>query len=320
MKKQIEKVTCIGSGVIGTSWALNFAWKNREVAIYDISDAQLDAARWTLDANLQTLKDYQVITDADADKILSHISFTTDMAAALTDTQFVQESGPENYDIKRQIIAQIEANTEPDTVIATSTSGLLITKIAENTEHPERIIGGHPYNPPHLIPLVEIVKGEKSSSEAVQTAYDFYRDLGKEPVVLNKEVSGFISNRLQVAVYREIIDLVNNGVCSLEDTDKALLWGPGLRWGVMGPSLIFHLGAGQAGLGVMLEKQRASFDLRLSEMADWKEMPHSYIDQADAGIAEEIAHLPEQMGKTIPELAQYRDSMLIQLLRLHQKL
>lgn len=320
MKKQIEKVTCIGSGVIGTSWALNFAWKNRKVSIYDITDTQLDAARRTLNTNLQTLKDYQVITDSDADKILSRISFTTDMAAALTDTQFAQESGPENYDIKRQIIAQIEANTEPDTVIATSTSGLLITKIAKNAEHPERIIGGHPYNPPHLIPLVEIVKGEKSSSEAVQTAYDFYQDLGKEPVVLNKEVSGFISNRLQVAVYREIIDLVTNGVCSLEDTDKALLWGPGLRWGVMGPSLIFHLGAGQAGLGVMLEKQRASFNLRLSEMADWKEMPQSYIDQADAGIAEEIAHLPEQMGKTIPELAQCRDSMLIQLLRLHQKL
>ena len=124
----------------------------------------------------------------------------------------------------------------------------------------------------------------------------------------------------KVAVYREIIDLVTNGVCTLEDTDKALLWGPGLRWGVMGPSLIFHLGAGQAGLGIMLEKQRASFDLRLSEMADWKEMPQSYIDQADAGIAEEIDHLPEQMGKTIPELAQYRDAMLIQLLRLHQKL
>ena len=316
----IHRVACVGSGVIGTSWALNFAWKGREVWIYDIGEAQLQAARTALEGNLDTMRSFRLVDESECRQIQERIHYTTEMAQALEHAEFVQESGPESYEIKRKILAQMEEVLPADTVIASSTSGLLITKIAEDARHPERIVGGHPYNPPHLIPLVEIVRGEQSSDEAVTCAAAFYRALGKEPVVLNKEVSGFIANRLQVAVYREAIDLVVNGVCSLEDTDKALLWGPGIRWGIMGPNLIFHLGAGEAGLGTMLERQRESTILRLSQMADWKEMPQAFIDQADAGIAEEIAHLPPEMGKTIPELIRYRDAMLIELLRLHHKL
>ena len=185
---------------------------------------------------------YRLVDESECRQIQERIHYTTEMAQALEHAEFVQESGPESYEIKRKILAQMEEVLPADTVIASSTSGLLITKIAEDARHPERIVGGHPYNPPHLIPLVEIVRGEQSSDEAVTCAAAFYRALGKEPVVLNKEVSGFIANRLQVAVYREAIDLVVNGVCSLEDTDKALLWGPGIRWGIMGPGRRRHRG------------------------------------------------------------------------------
>ena len=316
---KIQKAACVGSGVIGTAWALNFAWKGLTVSVYDIGQPQLDAAQKTMDTNLKTLESYQLLTAEEAQAVKDRVHYTTDLAEALSGAQFIQESGPENYEIKGNILRQIEEYAADDVIIASSTSGLLITQLAQGMNHPERLVGGHPYNPPHLIPLVEIVKGESSSSEAAQTAYDFYKQLGKEPVILNKEVSGFISNRLQVALYREAIDLVVNGVCSIEDVDKAALYGPGLRWGIMGPNLIFHLGAGPAGLGVFVERQRESVNLRLSQMADWKEMPQAFVDMAEDGIREAIEHREPGTGKTYEELVQYRDSMLIELLKLHGK-
>lgn len=316
----INCIACVGSGVIGTSWALSFAWKGKTVRIYDVSEEQLEKSKKIMTGNLETLKSFHLIDNEDCAEILGRVTYTTDMAEALTEVQFVQESGPENYDIKKQILSQIESLVAEDIIIASSTSGLLITEVAANAKHPERVIGGHPYNPPYLIPLVEIIKGSKTADEAAQAAYRFYQEIGKEPVILNKEVSGFISNRLQVAVYREMIDLVENGVCSMEDVDKALVWGPGIRWAIMGANLIFHLGAGEGGLQDMLEKQKESTNLRLSQMADWKEMPESYIAKANERIAEEISHLPEAAGRTIPELSKYRDTMLIEILKLHKKL
>ena len=318
--KQIQTVACVGSGVIGTSWALCFARNGYAVYIYDIGQPQLEMAQKTMDANLEFLKANDIVAEGDIGPIKARITYTTDLAESVKTAQFVQESGPESYGIKESILAQIEASTAEDTVIASSTSGLLITEMAKKMRHPERLVGGHPYNPPHLIPLVEIVKGEQTASEVVQCAYDFYTLLGKEPVILNKEVTGFISNRLQVALYREAIDLVIKGVCSLEDVDKACLYGPGLRWGIMGPNMIFHLGAGTMGLGTMLERQRESTDMRLADIADWKALPQEFLDMATDGINEEIAHRPPEKGRTIEELVRYRDKMLIALLRLHEKL
>lgn len=316
----INHIACVGSGVIGTSWALSFAWRGKDVRIYDISEEQLAKSKKIMLDNLETLKSFDLINDAEGKKILDRVTYTTDLQTALDGVQFVQESGPESYEIKKNILNQIESLVADDVIIASSTSGLLITQIAEAAKCPERVIGGHPYNPPYLIPLVEIIKGKQTSDDAALAAYHFYQEVGKEPVILNKEVSGFISNRLQVAVYREMIDLVENGVCSMEDVDKALVWGPGIRWAIMGANLIFHLGAGEGGLQDMLEKQKESTDLRLSQMADWKEMPQSYIAKANERIAEEISHLPKETGRTIPELVKYRDTMLIEILKLHKKL
>lgn len=315
-----QKVACVGAGVIGSGFALNFAWKGYPTAVYDVRAEALDAAAAFIEKSMETLEQHGVLTKRQCGEIRDRIHLTTDMEEALRGAEFVQESGPEQYDIKQSLLAQIESFVAEDTVIASSTSGLLITKMAAQMTHPERLVGGHPYNPPHLIPLVEVIKGEKTVQNAVDTAYAFYKSCGKEPVVLNKEVNGFISNRLQMAVFREMIDLVDRGVCSFADADKALLYGLGLRWGIMGPGMVFHLGAGDLGIGGMMERQKDSSEERLRDMAVWTQFPDNLGEICTHGIQEEIAQRSEEEGRTIPEIVEYRDKMLLALLKLHHKI
>ena len=244
----IKNIACIGTGTIGASWGTYFAMHGHPVYMYDIKEEQLKAARENIEANLNYLRDKEIITEADVKAALKIVKYTTNLEEAVKDAQLIQESGPEKYDIKRAVLADIEKYTAADTIIASSTSGLLITEIAKEAKHPERCIGGHPYNPPHLIPLVEITRGEQTSEEALKCAYDFYKLIGKEPIILQKETLGFIANRLQMALSREIIDLVLKGTCTIEDIDKAMLYGPGLRMAIMGPILTLHLGGGPGGV------------------------------------------------------------------------
>lgn len=243
-----KKVACVGSGVIGASWAICFALKDLDVVVYDINDEVLSKAKTIIHDNLNILKENNVLDETRLQEVENHIKLTTSMEEAVRGACFIQESAPEHYDVKHQVVKEIEKYCLDDAIIASSTSGLLISEIAKNAKHPERFVGGHPYNPPHLIPLVEITKGEKTEEKYVQQAKDFYTFVNKEPVVLQKEALGFICNRLQMALYREVCHLVESGVCSVEDADKAVTFGPGIRWGIMGPSLIFHLGGGAAGV------------------------------------------------------------------------
>jgi len=317
---EIKNIACIGSGVIGASWATNFAMKGYSVSIYDINDEVLANAKKHVESNLEFLVKREVLTKEAAEIALKIVSYTTSIEEAVKDAQFIQESGPERYEIKESILAEVEKYTQSNTIIASSTSGLLVTEIAKNAKHPERCIGGHPYNPPHLIPLVEITKGEKSNDEAVKCAYDFYKVLDKEPVILNKESLGFIANRLQMALSREIMDLAIRGVSSLEDIDKAMLYGPGLRLGIMGPILTLHLGGGESGVKGMCEKIRDSSNLWLKDMAAWDTIPLEWPDVAQEGVLREIESRPVELGKTTQELIEFRDNMLIELLKLHKKL
>jgi len=315
-----KQVGIVGSGIIGTSWALNFAWKGAEVFLYDIGEKQLDAAAAMLEANMKVLQENGVLTEEDGRRITEAIHMTSDLEEAVKNAGFIQECGPESYEMKWKILSDIEKFAQADTVIASSTSGLLITEEAKHMTHPQRLVGGHPYNPPHLLPLVEIVKGEKSTDEAVETAYEFYKEMGKEPVIVQKEVSGFIANRIQVAVFREMIDLIEKGVCTMEDADKAMLYGPGLRWGLMGPMAVLHLGGGPGGIRDNMDKQRESYDLRLADMADWKHFPENLSDIAEAGMKEELKNRPAEHGRTVEEMSRWRDEKLIQLLKMHGKL
>lgn len=319
-KENIKKVSCVGAGVIGYSWAVYFALKKFPVTVYDVSDDSLNLARQRVHGSLESLANNNVISFSEISDIESRVLYTTSMEEAVKDVQFIVESGPENYDIKRAIVKEMEEYTASDTIIASSTSGLLITEIAKDAKHPERFIGGHPYNPPHLIPLVEITKGEKTSEEVVEVAKEFYSSIGKEPVVLQKEALGFICNRIQMALYREVCDLVMRGVCTVEDADKAVTYGPGLRWGIMGPSLVFQLGGGEHGISGLLKHIGPSIDLWLNDMADFKEFPKEFGEIAQSGVEEEIKNRPSEIGNDDKSLAEYRDKMLIELLKLHKKL
>ena len=318
--KDIKNVSCVGAGVIGYSWALYFSFKNLNVTDYDISEESLNLAKKRVHESLKSLIINEVVTKEESEKIENNIIYTTSMQEAVQNVEFIVESGPENYDIKREMVKEMERFTSNNTIIVSSTSGLLITEIAKNAEHPERFIGAHPYNPPHLIPLVEITKGEKTSEEVVNTAKEFYMSIGKEPVVLQKEALGFICNRLQMALYREVCDLVSRGVCTIEDADKAVTFGPGIRWGIMGPSLVFELGGGEHGISGLLHHLNPSINMWLNDMADFKQFPSEFGAIAQKGVNEEISKRPKEIGNDNKSLEEYRDKMLIELLKLHHKL
>lgn len=318
--KDIRKVACVGAGVIGYSWALYYSLKELSVTVYDLTDEKLQLAKKRIHESLVNLKQNDVVNENEIDEIESRISYTTSMEEAVKDVQFITESGPENYEVKRKMAEDMEKYTSSDTIIASSTSGLLVTEIAKNAKHPERFIGAHPYNPPHLIPLVELTRGEKTDDHVLEVAKEFYQMIDKEPVVLQKEALGFICNRIQMAVYREVCNLVMKGVCTIEDADKAVTYGPGLRWAIMGPSLVFELGGGEGHIDGLMKHLNPSISLWLHDMADFKDFPEEFPEIARKGVDEALKNRPKEIGNDDQSLAEYRDKMLISLLKLHNKL
>ncbi len=318
--KDIRKVACVGAGVIGYSWALYYSLKELSVTVYDLTDEKLQLAKKRIHESLVNLKQNDVVSENEIDEIESRISYTTSMEEAVKDVQFITESGPENYEVKQKMAEEMEKYTSSDTIIASSTSGLLVTEIAKNAKHPERFIGAHPYNPPHLIPLVELTRGEKTDDHVLEVAKEFYQMIDKEPVVLQKEALGFICNRIQMAVYREVCNLVMKGVCTIEDADKAVTYGPGLRWAIMGPSLVFELGGGEGHIDGLMKHLNPSISLWLHDMADFKDFPEEFPEIARKGVEESLKNRPKEIGNDDQSLAEYRDKMLISLLKLHNKL
>lgn len=318
--KDIRKVACVGAGVIGYSWALYYSLKELSVTVYDLTDEKLQLAKKRIHESLVNLKQNDVVSENEIDEIESRISYTTSMEEAVKDVQFITESGPENYEVKQKMAEEMEKYTSSDTIIASSTSGLLVTEIAKNAKYPERFIGAHPYNPPHLIPLVELTRGEKADDHVLEVAKEFYQMIDKEPVVLQKEALGFICNRIQMAVYREVCNLVMKGVCTIEDADKAVTYGPGLRWAIMGPSLVFELGGGEGHIDGLMKHLNPSISLWLHDMADFKNFPEEFPEIARKGVDEALKNRPKEIGNDDQSLAEYRDKMLISLLKLHNKL
>ena len=318
--KKIDTVACLGAGVIGASWAACFAKQGCQVRLYDIKDEFLTDAQRRIRRDLSFLAEKGYLAQEDVERAMERITCTTDLAAAVTGADFIQESGPENYEVKRTIMEEVDRSAPADAIYASSTSGLLITEIAKASVHPERCVGGHPYNPPLLIPLVEITKGEQTSDEAVEAAKAFYIQMGKEPIVLNKETLGFISNRLQIALAREACDLVCRGVCSIEDVDKAVAFGPGLRWAIMGPNLINQLAGGPGGIRHAHENMSRSAETWLADMATWTQFPEGWAELAQNGVNEEMAHRPAEFGRTNEEIIRVRDNMLLEILHMHKKI
>ena len=317
--EEIKRVACVGGGVIGSSWAIQFAMKGLDVVLYDINDEQLAKSQAQMHKSLDALEQFKAVTPQRRQEIADRVKLTTSMEEAVKNAQFIQESGPERLEIKRSILAQVEEYASADAIYASSTSGLLVSDIAAQAAHPERCVGAHPYNPPHLIPLVELTSGDKTDPELLQLAYDFYQSIGKEAVLLRKECPGFIANRLQLALYREVQDLVMRGVCSVEDADKALVYGPGLRWAIFGHNMIMQLG-NPGGLTGMVNMLGNSGDRWLADMASWTHQPDNWAEVAQPGVDQEMKNFPDWVGHTNEECAAHRDQMLIELLKLHHKL
>jgi carnitine 3-dehydrogenase len=316
----IKKAAVLGGGMIGSSWATNFLWKGLPVHVYDINEEALKTARARIRGNLEYLVSKGILQADKMNVALGLARYTTDLAEALKDVQFIQECALEKYETKRALLKEVDQYALKDAVFASSTSGLLITEIAKDSKHPERCLGAHPYNPPHLIPLVEIGKGKKTSEDTVRKTYDFYKSLGKEPVVLRKEAMGFIANRLSVALYREAVDLVMRGVCSVEDVDKAVNYGPGLRYALMGPNLIYQLGGGPHGLTGIMTNIGTTVEAWWADMADWKKWPEGWLAKAQEGVNQEMTNRSPDTGRTNEEIVRWRDDGLIELLKFLKKL
>ncbi|NEU97111.1 3-hydroxyacyl-CoA dehydrogenase NAD-binding domain-containing protein [Bradyrhizobium uaiense] len=243
--KPIRRIAIIGTGVIGASWASLFVAKGLQVVATDPSPNAEASLRKFVDTAWPALKRLGLLAGASQ----SNLKFTADLAEAVAGVDLVQENGPERIDFKQKLYGQLDELLPPEVIIASSSSGLTMSEIQKGAAaHPERCVIGHPFNPPHLIPLVEIVGGAKTSEETIRRASEFYKSIGQRPVRLNKEMPGHVANRLQAALAREVYYLVAEGVVSAADVDTALSWGPGLRWGIMGNMMLNHLGGGQGGI------------------------------------------------------------------------
>jgi carnitine 3-dehydrogenase len=258
----VQNVTCLGAGPIGAGWAAYFLAQGYKVTSYIHSPDEETSLRNLIDDAWVGLTDMGLAEGASLD----NLTVTSDLAAAVKDTQFVQESVPESLPLKQALYKQLSELVSTDVVISSSTSGLRMTDIQAECPTAGRTVVGHPFNPPYLLPLVEVVGGEQTADETVTWVADFYRAAGKAPLVLEREVPGFVATRLQEAIWREALHMIAEGEATVEDIDFAVVNGPGPRWAMMGPCLTYHVGGGEGGMEYCLEQFGPAFKLPWSRM------------------------------------------------------
>jgi 3-hydroxyacyl-CoA dehydrogenase len=307
--KPIRRIAIIGTGVIGASWTALFLAKGLQVVATDIAPNAEAALRKFVETAWPALKRLGLSNDASQ----SNLKFTSVLPQALEDVGLVQENGPERIDFKQKLYGQLDELLPPDVIVASSSSGLTMSEIQKGAQsHPERCVIAHPFNPPHLIPLVEIVGGAKTSEATIRRAAEFYTSIGQRTVRINKEMPGHVANRLQAALAREVYYLVAEGVISAADVDTALCWGPGLRWGIMGNMMLNHLGGGAGGIEHFLQQFTGPMT------AWWKvlgspvltpEVQKKLIDSVHAEIG----------SRSVTELEAERDEMLLGLIELRRR-
>jgi carnitine 3-dehydrogenase len=305
LDKPIRRVAVVGTGVIGASWAAQYLARGLDVVASDPAPNAEANLRNYVDEAWEQLEAIGLSAGASRERL----SFTQDSTQALATADLVQENGPERPDFKIKLFQQMDEATPVDSILASSSSGITPSVMQSACQHPERIIVGHPFNPPHIIPLVEVVGGTKTSPEAIQHAMRFYASIGKKPIHLRKELPGHVANRLQAALYREMLHLIDQGVLSVEETDTAVSYGPGLRWGVMGQSLQWHLGGGAGGIEHFMEHLMDPLAAMMKTLGNPEVTPELKQTIVD-GVMREAA------GRSVDELAQKENEVIIGLLRL----
>ncbi|MBD0271295.1 MAG: 3-hydroxyacyl-CoA dehydrogenase [Acetobacteraceae bacterium] len=304
----IQRVAVVATGVIGASWATVFLARGLDVVATDPAPGAEDALREAVEAHWPAMEAMGLAPGASRDRL----RFAASPEDAVADARFVQENGPERLDLKRDLFRRLDEAAPADAILATSSSTITASEIQDAcARHPDRVVLGHPFNPPHLIPLVEVAGGRSTSADAVERALGFYRALGKHPIRLRREVRGHVANRLQAALWQEAFHLVATGVASVEDVDAAIAHGPGLRWALLGPFLNLHLSGGAGGIGELFEKP-----LWQATEAMWRDLGRVSVDaelgrEVAEGTARELAE-----GGGPDRVVARRDAALLALLRL----
>lgn len=301
----VRRVCLVGTGVIGYGWAARCLGAGLDVIATDPAPGAEERVRAGVESAWPALERIGLPEGASKDRL----SFTTDLAEAASEADFIQESVPEREDLKMDILARVDAVAPPEAIIASSTSGFLPTCLQSECQRPERVVVGHPFNPVYLLPLVEVVGGERTSPETVQRAMDFYRAIGMRPLHVRKEIEGHLSDRLQEALWRENLHLVAEGVATPGELDEAVIYGPGLRWALMGVNLTFHMAGGDEGMAHMLEQFGPALELPWTKLKA-PELTDDLIGRMVEGTAEQAA------GRSAAELVHRRDEFLIRLLEL----
>ena len=309
----IHKVVCVGAGLIGQGWATLFSSAGLEVILQDVTETVLEKAMEGVKSNLIFLEAKSFLKQGEAEAALKRIKTSRLIGEAVREADYVQESVPDHYDFKKQVFREMDVAAPDHAILASSSSGLLMTEIQKATRNPWRCALVHPVLPVFLIPLVEIAGGEQTSRETLNATYDFMKRLGKVPVMLKREVSGYIVNRLQAALLREAIDLVDKDIVSAEDVDKAFCMGIGLRDPIVGPFLRIHL----AGDGVerFIENYSQSYRYRWETMETWTSIPPSAAEKIVKGVKE----MEMVRSRKLEEIKIWRDEMLVKLLNVLRK-
>jgi 3-hydroxyacyl-CoA dehydrogenase len=307
--KPIRRIAIIGTGVIGASWTALFLANGLDVVATDVAPGAEAAVKRFVAAAWPALQRLGLASGASQNRL----SFTTAMADAVKNADLVQENGPEKIEFKKTLYRQLDELLHPSVIIASSSSGLTMSEIQSACEmHPERCVIAHPFNPPHLIPLVEIVGGAKTSKNTIERADEFYTSIGQRTVRVNKEMPGHVANRLQAALAREVYYLVAEGVVSAGDVDTALCWGPGLRWGIMGNMMLNHLGGGPGGIEHFFQQFAGPLT------AWWKTLGAPVLSPEVQKKLINSVHA-EAGSRSVDELAAERDEVLLGLIELRKK-
>ncbi len=301
---EIRRVCVVGTGVIGAGWAARCLAHGLDVVATDPAPGAEERLRagvanaWPALAKLGL--------DEGADQ--TRLSFNADLEAAVAEADFIQESAPEREDLKRALHARIDASARREVIIASSSSGLLPSRIQADCAHAERVVIGHPFNPVYLLPLVEVLGGERTAATAIEAAMAFYRRLGMRPLRVRKEIPGYISDRLQEAIWREALHMVADGSATTDEIDDAIVYGPGLRWALMGPCLTFHLAGGDSGMRHMLEQFGPALKLPWTRL-EAPELTDELTDRMVAGTQAQAG------DRTVKQLERLRDDCLIGIMQ-----
>ena len=308
MPSPIDKIAIIGTGVIGSGWTLRLLAKKKEIYVFEPSIKQKKFLLDEIKRTTKSLKNFYKISTISTKKLY----FKKSIRDAVKDVDLIQENVPENEKIKKKIVKEISKWSKPNAIIASSSSGLLPSRIQSACKNPARFIIAHPFNPVYLLPLVEIVKGKKTKLDFLKKSEIFYRSVGMIPLIVKKEVEGYLSDRLQESMWRESLHIINENIASTDDLDKAIIHGPGLRWSLMGTFLTFHLAGGKMGMRHMLNQFGPSLKLPWTKLKAPK-LTKKLSNRIIKGTKK------QSKGKSIKELTTIRDNFLIDLLKLKNK-